>query len=593
MALSCRLLILVALLLPLAPQPLAAQEARWYTGSKLPEFCVDATRPDTLLLSHRAPEGDTPAGSYAFNWVSGELTPLAPAPFDHCNPANGLLYARLSGDPAADAPALLFSSDGGEPRTIARMPTHLAHDGSLFAYSLGAGLWASADGGRSWQERRLPTEEPLFGLAVAPADGRALYLLAGAAPPAGRATPYTIFFSPDAGVTWERRGSGEIGGEVFAPELSIATFASLAAPVDTVLITTSASSSGRFATRTTYLSADGGRSFAQSAVSGAYLLGRLLMTREGLLRLSGSSSTEIVLERSVDGGRSWRPLPLPFEPRPAPLPGVSLKQAFAAPDVLVLSDEGEADWLSVDGGQSWRPLEPELTVVGFTPSLPLRALVSIGSRFVLRDIPGAEQSVVRPALAKGLPGGGYAGATGHNLGGLFRAAWERGGGLAVFGYPISEPFREVNPADGRVYLVQYFERNRFEYHPELAGTAHEVLLGLLGSQVAAGRQARGEAPFQPVDGAGSPDSRYFPETGHTLSGEFRAYWERGGGLAVFGYPISEPFREANPADGRVYLVQYFERNRFEYHPELAGTAHEVLLGLLGSQVLRERGWYEP
>jgi hypothetical protein len=37
-------------------------------------------------------------------------------------------------------------------------------------------------------------------------------------------------------------------------------------------------------------------------------------------------------------------------------------------------------------------------------------------------------------------------------------------------------------------------------------------------------------------------------------------------------------------------VQYFERARFEYHPEYAGTDHEVLLGLLGSQLLRERGW---
>src|SRR5262249_29825445 len=30
-------------------------------------------------------------------------------------------------------------------------------------------------------------------------------------------------------------------------------------------------------------------------------------------------------------------------------------------------------------------------------------------------------------------------------------------------------------------------------------------------------------------------------------------------------------------------VQYFERNRFEYHPENKGTQYEVLLGLLGTQ----------
>ena len=37
----------------------------------------------------------------------------------------------------------------------------------------------------------------------------------------------------------------------------------------------------------------------------------------------------------------------------------------------------------------------------------------------------------------------------------------------MFGYPISEEFTEVNQADGRTYTVQYFERNRFEWHPEL------------------------------------------------------------------------------------------------------------------------------
>jgi hypothetical protein len=37
-------------------------------------------------------------------------------------------------------------------------------------------------------------------------------------------------------------------------------------------------------------------------------------------------------------------------------------------------------------------------------------------------------------------------------------------------------------------------------------------------------------------------------------------------------------------------VQYFERNRFEYHPENAGTPFEVLLGLLGNQTVDGYGW---
>lgn len=184
------------------------------------------------------------------------------------------------------------------------------------------------------------------------------------------------------------------------------------------------------------------------------------------------------------------------------------------------------------------------------------------------------------------PGCRYFPQTGHNLCGAFLSYWEARGGLAIFGLPLTEEFREPDGA-GNVYTVQYFERNRFEYHPELAGTPYEVLLGLLGNDLTAAR--RGEAPFLRI-AAGQPGSNFYPETGHSLGGAFRDYWERNGGLAVFGFPISEEFQEYNPADGKIYTVQYFERNRFEYHPELAGTPYSVLLGLLGNQTVDGNGW---
>ena len=62
-----------------------------------------------------------------------------------------------------------------------------------------------------------------------------------------------------------------------------------------------------------------------------------------------------------------------------------------------------------------------------------------------------------------------------------------------------------------------------------------------------------------------------------------------GGLAIYGYPISEEIPELSPTDGQTYTVQYFERNRLEYHPELP-EAYRVSLGLLGVQVLQQRGW---
>lgn len=55
----------------------------------------------------------------------------------------------------------------------------------------------------------------------------------------------------------------------------------------------------------------------------------------------------------------------------------------------------------------------------------------------------------------------------------------------------------------------------------------------------------------------------FRETGHTLAYAFREFYDRQGGLPIFGYPLTEVFIE----DGRP--VQYFERARFEWHAELA------------------------
>jgi hypothetical protein len=171
--------------------------------------------------------------------------------------------------------------------------------------------------------------------------------------------------------------------------------------------------------------------------------------------------------------------------------------------------------------------------------------------------------------------------TGHSLKGPFLNFWRSHGGLAVFGFPISEEYAEVSATDGKTYTVQYFERNRFEYHPEFAGTRNEVLMGLLGLEMTQGRTFPPGAPFQ-----STPTQAYFQETRHSLSGPFLRYWQQNGGLAIFGYPISEEIMENG------YLVQYFERNRFEYHPEFAGTRNEVLLGLLGLEVARRNGWVE-
>lgn len=194
-----------------------------------------------------------------------------------------------------------------------------------------------------------------------------------------------------------------------------------------------------------------------------------------------------------------------------------------------------------------------------------------------------------PAAASTDPSMRFFPETRHNVGPEFLAYWKANGGLAQFGYPITELFTDINPDDKKVYKVQYFERARFELHPDKAGTPYAVELGRLGAVVT---QARvGEKPFVAtarVDD--NADRRFFPEVGHTLSGAFKSYWDNQGGVAIFGFPLCEPFEEKSATDGETYTVQYFERNRFEYHPENNGTPQEVLLGLLGSEVLRRRGW---
>ena len=184
-----------------------------------------------------------------------------------------------------------------------------------------------------------------------------------------------------------------------------------------------------------------------------------------------------------------------------------------------------------------------------------------------------------------LPGVLYFSEAGHTLRGDFRAYWEQHGGLEQFGYPLTEEFHETF-AGGKAILVQYFERARFEWHKENV-QPYRVLLGLLGHEMTQGRVQ--EEPFKAAPARTEPGGIYFPETQHNMLPQFAAYWQSHGGLPVYGYPISEPFPEVSKADGKTYMVQYFQRNRFEYHPENS-EPFKVLLGHLGTEVLWSKGW---
>ena len=132
--------------------------------------------------------------------------------------------------------------------------------------------------------------------------------------------------------------------------------------------------------------------------------------------------------------------------------------------------------------------------------------------------------------------------TGQCLRGRFLAYWQTHGGLTLNGYPLTEERTEVLE-DGMAYLVQYCERVRLEYHPEHA-PPHDVLLGQFGRLV-----HPADPPVAPDPQAGTPGVAYFAATGHNVRDRFLAHWQAHGGLAQFGYPLSEELTETLE-DGR-------------------------------------------
>jgi hypothetical protein len=180
------------------------------------------------------------------------------------------------------------------------------------------------------------------------------------------------------------------------------------------------------------------------------------------------------------------------------------------------------------------------------------------------------------------------------ISGRFAQYWRDNGGLPVFGLPISPASKQRTGDSAVTYTVQYFERARFEQHPH-EPKPYDVLLGRLGvDQLAA--QGRDWTTFAKAD-PGAP--HYFAETGHAIAPQFWGFWSSHGlefdgnkkaksfqeSLALFGLPVSEPEMEPS-SDGNVYLTQWYERARFEFHPENQ-PPYDVLLGLLGADVYRQ------
>jgi len=84
--------------------------------------------------------------------------------------------------------------------------------------------------------------------------------------------------------------------------------------------------------------------------------------------------------------------------------------------------------------------------------------------------------------------------------------------------------------------------------------------------------------------AQTPDTKYFSETGHNVTGEFLTFYNSNPNATfLYGYPITEQFISK---DGKT--VQYFQRARFEYVAEKP-AGQRVQLTLLGRQTYISAG----
>lgn len=157
--------------------------------------------------------------------------------------------------------------------------------------------------------------------------------------------------------------------------------------------------------------------------------------------------------------------------------------------------------------------------------------------------------------------------TGHTVNGKFLDFYEQvSDPQLLYGYPITDAFPDTTSG----FEVQYFQKARFELHPD-ESPDQQVQLSPLGSYL----YKPGQPGFLPEKSSGC-------RTFQDVAGRFRVcmaflnFFEAYGGIEQFGAPISNRVIE----DGRI--VQYFQKARFEWHPQLLARQH-VQLSDLGSK----------
>lgn len=161
--------------------------------------------------------------------------------------------------------------------------------------------------------------------------------------------------------------------------------------------------------------------------------------------------------------------------------------------------------------------------------------------------------------------------TGHFVSGAFLEKFLAvGSPLMLYGYPITEQF-----TNREGLLVQYFQRARFEFRPDLP-PEEQTQLTDIGAAL--------YAPAVQLNVADPQNCRFF-ENGLSVCFAFLKFFEENGGAAQFGKPIS-PFEYHDST-----LVQYFEKARFEWKPSMP-EGQQVALTDLG-RIYFDRAGEDP
>jgi len=160
--------------------------------------------------------------------------------------------------------------------------------------------------------------------------------------------------------------------------------------------------------------------------------------------------------------------------------------------------------------------------------------------------------------------------TGHWIRGAYLEMYQSAGDpLLLFGYPITDEI--IDPIDGQ--HTQYFEKARFDLTTTSNGDFVEI--APLGDLLYT-------AGNEPVSLATTTQAcRNFPSSGKSLCYAFLDFYEANNGAIFFGDPISD----LEYADGR--YVQYFEKCRMEWRPELS-SGNRVALTNLGKHYFDSR-----